>query len=840
MARKPEATAPTVGPGPSHPALWASLVYAVSTLLLAYPALAGKFLLNPVSDQYKAGYAFREYAAQHLRSGQGFPQWNPFIEGGLPYIAAMHGDIFYPTFLLRMILPTDLAMTWEFPIHLFLCGLFTYLFLRAWNFGFWGALVGGLAYMLGGSIAGYAGPGHDGKLFVSTMLPLALLLITRGVRDGRIWAWGALAITIGLAVLSPHPQLLQYLLLVSGFFALYVAFADHPGFGKLERSVAIKRLVFAAGAVVLGMLIGAVQYWPALFEYKPWSPRSAGHDYATATSYSFPIEELLNSYWPQFSGILSNYWGRNAIHFHSDYFGVVVLILAGAAFGQTRQKTFRRFWIITGAISLLWALGGYTPFFKLILAIPLFGAKYFRAPSTMIYVTAFSVSVLAAIGMERVLARHVSSDLWADEYGLSPKYPIVWAISGAVFAVLMSVGGYAALSTAVIGTMQGTLPAEYIDVFTQRASANSGAAILGVWRSLLFVIAGAGFIWALLTDRLGARTALIGLVAVLVIDLWSIERMYWVFSPRASTLYATDPAIDAIKADIKKSGEPGRVWTEERFSPDIVRDPSFVGDALMSHGLRLVGVYHGNELDMYDRLLGSPEYRESKAVFSPEFWRHENVRYLYTGMPDSTIKELTTQAKWPSPPTLLAGPVRDAAGSMVYAYRLPGDMTPAWVATAMVKASEDQALGTILDSRFDPKRVAIVDSSAKGVQTQTLQTLPEPSPARATVTAVTDQSYDISIAPPAAAGSALVVSENYYPGWQATVDGKSVPVARMNFNLIGVPLPAGARTVVLRFEDAAFRKGKVVTLVALAVALIVWIVGGIAETRRRPSAVTSA
>jgi hypothetical protein len=829
MARKPEAIAPQNPQGPSHPTLWASLVYAVSTLLLAYPALAGKFLLNPVSDQYKAGYAFREFAAQHLRSGQGFPQWNPFIEGGLPYIAAMHGDIFYPTFLLRMILPTDLAMTWEFPIHLFLCGLFTYLFLRAWNFGFWGALVGGLAYMLGGSIAGYAGPGHDGKLFVSTMLPLALLLVTRGVRDGRLWSWGALAVTIGLAVLSPHPQLFQYLLLASGSFALYVAFADHPDFGRLERSVAIKRLALAAAAVGVGMLIGAVQFWPALFEYKPWSPRSAGHDYATATSYSFPIEELLNSYWPQFSGILNNYWGRNAIHFHSDYFGVVVLMLAGAAAGQTRQKSFRTFWVATAAVSLLWALGGYTPFFKLILAIPLFGAKYFRAPSTMIYVTAFSVSVLAAIGMERVLARRVS-----------PKYPIAWAIAAGVFGVLMSVGGYSALSSAVLGTMNGSLPPEYLDAFTARASANTGEAILGVWRSFFFVIAGAGCIWALLTDRLEARIALIALAAVLVIDLWSIERMYWVFSPRASTLFATDPAIDAIKADIAKSGEPGRVWTEERFSNGIVRDANFVGDGLMSHGLRLVGVYHGNELDMYDRLLGTGEARESRVVFSPEFWRHENVRYLYTGMQDSVIKDLTTQAKWPSAPTLMAGPVRDAAGSMVYAYRLPGDMSPAWVASAMVKASEEQALGTILDPRFDPKRVAIVDSSAKDVQTQTLQGLPEPAAARAKVTATTDQSYDVTIEPPAMAGSALVVSENYYPGWQATVDGKPTPVARMNFNLIGVPLPAGARTVHLRFEDSAYEKGKVLTLVALGLALLAWIVGGIVESRRRPVAATPA
>ncbi|MGH7618363.1 MAG: hypothetical protein ACREPM_14160, partial [Gemmatimonadaceae bacterium] len=526
MARHPEVTAAspaTTVAAPRHATAWAALVYAVSTLLLAYPALAGAFLLNPVSDQYKAGYAFREYAAHSLRSGQGFPQWNPFIEGGLPYIAAMHGDIFYPTFLLRMLLPTDLAMTWEFPIHLFLCGLFTFLFLRRWSFGFWGALIGGLAYMMGGSIAGYAGPGHDGKLFVSTMLPLALLFVTYGVRDGRLWAWGGLAITVGLAVLSPHPQLLQYMLLTSGAFALYVAFADHPGYGKLERSTAIKRLALAAAAVGVGMLIGAVQYWPALIEYKPWSPRSAGHDYATATSYSFPIEELLNSYWPQFSGILSNYWGRNGIHFHSDYFGVVVLVLAGAAAGQTRQRAFRRFWVITGAVALLWALGGYTPFYKLILAIPIFGAKYFRAPSTMIFVVAFAVSVMAAIGTERLIAHRVSR-----------KYPLIWIAAGVAFAALMSVGGYAALSTTVIGTMRGALPPEYIDLFTQKAGANEGSAILGVWRSLFFVIAAATLIWSFLTERLDARTVLIGLAAVLVVDLWSIERMYLVFSPRAS------------------------------------------------------------------------------------------------------------------------------------------------------------------------------------------------------------------------------------------------------------------------------------------------------------------
>jgi hypothetical protein len=136
-------------------------VYAVATLMLAYPALAGQFLINPHSDQYIAGYQFRDFAAQSLRSGHGFPCGTR--SSGRNAVRRRHARRhFLPTFLLRMIMPTDLAMTWEFPLHLFLCGLFTFLFLRAWRFGFTGTRQR-LAYMLSGSIAGYASPGHDGS-----------------------------------------------------------------------------------------------------------------------------------------------------------------------------------------------------------------------------------------------------------------------------------------------------------------------------------------------------------------------------------------------------------------------------------------------------------------------------------------------------------------------------------------------------------------------------------------------------------------------------------------------------------------------------------------------------
>lgn len=820
-ARTPNVTTEDLA-APRHATWWASLVYAVSTMLLAYPALGGLFLINPRSDQYIAGYAFRNFAAESLRQGHGFPQWNPYLMGGLPYIAAMHGDIFYPTFLLRMILPTDKAMTWEFVIHLFLCGFFTFRFLRAWRFGFWAALIGGLAYMLGGSIAGLASPGHDGKLFVSALTPLGLLFITRGVRDGRLWAWGALAFTVGLAFLSPHPQLFEYFMILAGCFALWVAFADHPGTGTLARNVAVRRIGLALAAVLIGIAIGAVQFWPALIEYKSWSPRAAGHDWATATSFSYPIEEVLNWYWPQFTGILEDYWGRNApFHYHSDYFGVVVLVLAGAAFGQTGQKGFRRFWIAAGIVSLVWAFGGGTPFYYIPWAlVPM--TKYLRAPSTIIYITAFSVAVLAAIGTERILARRVSA-----------KYALIWLAAAGGFAVLMSVGGYSALANAVAGTItQSMLPPE---LRVQGIEQNTGAAILGVWRSFLFVALAAGVLWAFFTDRVKPKAAIISLVVLIAADLWSIERMYWIFGPPASKTYASDPAIDAIKADIAKTG-PGRV-SPVPIGQGIVKeagrvDRTFSGDHLMIHGLRLDTGYHGNELGMYQVLLAQDS---NNVRYSPQFWRHENVQYWYTGADEQTMAQIASQLHAP-PFVKLAGPVRNAVGSMVYSYKISNNDPLAWMTTAIVKAPQNQALATVLDPRFDHASVAIVDTTARDIQGVQLTAAPAPATSRATVTAYAPGSIDITLGQPAATGQALVVSENYFPGWHATVDGKPAPVAMTDFNLVGVALPQGAKSVALRFVDAAYEKGKVVTLIALIVAIVMWIAGALVERRRHSSA----
>ena len=569
-------TAPRAEPAadvgaPRLAGLWSALVYALATLWLGAPALAGQFLINIRSDQYLAGYAFREFAAHTLRTTGSFPMWNPYIYGGLPYVAAMHGDIFYPTFLLRMIMPTDVAMTVGFMLHIFLAGLFTYYLLRAWGLGFYPSLIGGLAYMMAGPISSYVSPGHDGKLFVSALTPLALWMLIRGIRDGRLYAFGVFALTVGLAVLSPHPQLLQYMLLMSGAFALFLAFSAGDDGVALPRKTAFARLGLSAAAVAVGMLMGAVQYLPVM-EYVPWSPRAGGKGYDYATTYSFPLEELINTYVPQFSGILDAYWGRNGIHLHSEYLGVSVLILAVLGFGavrMTRHRTFARFWLGTMLVALLWALGNSTPFFHLVYAI-VPGTKFFRAPSTIIYLVGLSIAVFAALGVERVLAR---------EY--SRRFLIAWGAAAALLLLLGVAGGLTSMASAV------ALPQQ-----ADRVPENAPALAIGSVRSFLAAAATLAVLLAMLTGKLRAKQTAWALVVVIALDLWSIERLYWQFSPPAAQLFASDPIIDSLKA-VK---EPSRVLAVQ-LSPetDARRDPylSTQSNGLMVHGIRQVVGYHG-------------------------------------------------------------------------------------------------------------------------------------------------------------------------------------------------------------------------------------------------------
>jgi hypothetical protein len=776
---------------------WAALAYAIATLSLAYPILAGRFLASPNSDQYLAGYAFREFAATTLKTAGHIPLWNPYLMGGVPYVAGMAGDIFYPpSLLLRAMVPVDLAMSLAFALPLFFAGFFAYLFFRSWRLGFYAALIGGLAYMLSGFVASLAGAGHDGKLYIAALMPLVLWLVTLGVRDGFRWVWGVLALAIGFAVLSPHPQVLQYMLLACGAFALYVAISEAKS-GRIERNAAMGRLALAAGAVILGFLMGAIQFLPVM-EYTPWSPRAGGQGYAYAITFSFPPEELINTYLPQFSGLLTAYWGRNGIHFHSEYIGVVVLMLAGAGLGAVKTRGFARFWLGTFIVALLWALGGFTPFYHLVYAlVP--GSKFFRAPSTIFYIVSFCVALFAALGVERIAAR-----------AIGPRYLVGWLIAGVLIAVLAASGGFTNVGEAIAD------PSRIAAV-----EANAPAVTLGALRSLLFVVLTAVVLMGFLRGKLTLHVSAVALLVLAAVDLWTIDRHYWGSSPAAKVVYAPNDITEYITR--ANESEQGRVFAAQLSADNAAdHDPFLRGDALMVNDIRMVTGYHGNELGRYQMLNGFTRDAQLQTILgNPNFARLANMKYVLTNLDSLPIPGYQR----------LAGPAKDSEGSTLYLFGVPGDNPPAWVAPVIVKAPDDAVLSTVLDLRFDPGTAALFDTSA-AVNAVQVKQLPAPLDIRAKVTRYDPGHITVQLDEPAPAGSALVVSENYYPGWEASVDGKPATIGRADFTLIGGELPAGGRNIDLTYESAIYERGRAITVVAFLLAVGA-LAGGIVLQRRR-------
>jgi hypothetical protein len=752
---------------PRRPALVAALVFLLAALTLCWPMLAGRFLLG--DDQYVAGYGFRLFGAEMFRATGRIPEWNPYLFGGLPYIAAQHGDIFYPTAWLRWLLPIDTAMNLGFFVHIVLAGVTMYALLRALRVSWAGALVGGLAYELSGIVASLVRPGHDGKLFVSALAPLALLAVLRAVRDRRPWGYGLLALTVGLCMLSPHYQMTYYLLVATGLWTLYLVFVapERPAGLRWARELA---LVF--GAVVLGLGLAAIQVLPFL-QYVPYSPRGAGGpsggwDYAIL--FSMPPEEIVTTVLPQFNGVLEGYWGRNVFKLHTEYLGAIVVVLAVIGIGDRgRRRTVQAL----GAIALLFLLisfGGYTPFYRLWYAVMPMMQKV-RAPGMAFFLVALPVAVFAGFGVDRLLRGEV------------PRRTLIVPV--------VVLGGLALLGAAGVLQSVGTLLAG--DEQAARLAANAPALRTGALRLLLVVLVGGAALWSVWSGRLRGTAAVAALALVVTGDLWSIDRQFFAFREPAREVFRDD----AITSRLRRERKPFRVLDAGVYQ----------GSYLMAHDVQTMLGYHGNELRYYDELLGGKG--QWRNAGNPGLIDLLAVRFLL--LPEVQAVPGFHQ---------VVGPVPTTPGAPAVLFER--DTTPPYVrvVAGAAKLPEDQLVPTVIDPRFPYNSIALYpDTASLAPEPIRGGQVPAPATVRATLADWAPGRMRVTLEGAAAKPAYLIIGENWYPDWHASVDGKPAQLHRADYALLSVVLPPGAREVTLTFASAAYARGKLVTLAALLLTL---------------------
>jgi hypothetical protein len=733
--------------------------------------LSGQFLVG--DDQYIAGYGFRLFGAEMFRRTGSIPEWNPYLFGGMPYIAAMHGDIFYPTAWLRWVLPVDTAMNLGFALHIVLAGITMYALARALGTSWTGAVVSGLAYELTGIVASLVKPGHDGKLFVSALAPLALLALLRGIRDQRLEGYAVLALTVGLCMLSPQYQMAYYTLVASALWSLYLVFLD-PARPR-DRHWAIP-LVLAGGAVGLGLDIAAIQILPFL-AYIPYSPRAAGGPsggWEYATGFSMPPIEIMTTVLPQFNGVLENYWGTNFFKSHTEYIGPLVLVMAILGIGDRTRRRLVQALAVIAVLFLLIAFGGHTPFYRLWYEMmPMM--KKVRAPGMAFFLVALPTALWAGLGVDRLLRREVSLRALAVPLG--------------------GLGGLALLGA--IGVLQTVASGLASEQQMERVAANAAPLQLGSLRLLLFVGLGGAALWLVREGRLAGWKAAAALAIVTVADLWSIDRLFFQFQAPASELYRDD----AVTSRLRVQPKPFRVLDVGVYQ----------GSYLMAHDIQSMLGYHGFEIRFYDELLGGKG--EWRYAGSPNL--HDLLAVQYILLPEAQAVPGFHQ---------VLGPVPTTPGKP--AILLERDTLPSYVRVVpgAAKIPESQLAPTVIDPRFPLNSVALYSDTTSITPEPLNGKVPAGSTVSATLAEWTPGSMRIRLEGAAAKPSYLLIGETWHPDWHAQVDGKAAAVLRADDALLSVVLPPGARQVGLHFHSAQYDRGRWVTYVALlaAAALLAW------------------
>ena len=789
---------------PRRPTLAAIGLLSAWIALLSLPMLGGKFLASQYGDQFSTGYAFRAWGAAQWRATGHMPQWNPEIFGGLPFVAAMHGDIFYPTAFLRLLLPTVTAMNLGFAAHYVAAGLLVYLLLRLLGTSWSASVTGGLAYQLSGVVASLVQPGHDGKLFVSALLPLCLIGLVLALRRGRWEGYAILALGVGLGLFA-HYQMIYYALIVAGLFALYLTYGEpDPKAPVGNRHLA---LGLAFGAVLVGFGIAMIQVLP-FYHYIPFSPRAEGYyGWEGSTSYAIPWNHVPEFFFANFVGSRETYWGLNSLKLHSEYLGLPVVALAvlGAGVAARRRLVL---WISgIGLLFLLVSLGAGTPFYSLWWSVMPF-VKQTRAPGMAFFVVALVVAMLAAFGVERL------------EKGEGRSHVVVWLGLGGLITLLGAGGAFGGIAQSFAQANQTQVAQFGRDLIGAARAGEAAQRLGGALSGLALVAAGA---IALLFGRKKIPLAALGLGLALVVgaDLWRNATGFWTFTGEHKRLYGSDPILEYIH---KTGDDSRRVLNIPRDPYRVLNLNAYPGSSLMAHDVPELLGHHGNELRYFDDLMGGKN--QWRNLGAATLWDLFAIRFVVLpdqpGFTDSI----------PGFRKVLDGVATAGGGRAVLLERI---VTPAYarVVPAAVKVSDEQAIATVLDPRFAVDRAVVLAQDAP-MMPKAFSVLPAAIASSARVAPWAPGRMTITLSPAPAVESYLVVSENFYPGWRATVDGASAPVGRGDVSLITVALPAGAKEVQLEFTSPDYQTGRLITWLALTI-----VVAGLALPvllRRSPSA----
>ena len=446
---------------PSEPALFARYSLSKIYLLLAiyagslcFPLLRGKSLywgdillyFLPMADFQRASFLH----------GQ-IPLWNPHVLLGQPLLGNPQMGVFYPPNAILFLCPGWLSLSILTVLHLFLCGVFCFHFLRGQRLSELSATVGALTYA--GSSAIIARLQFPPMVMVAPYLPLLLLLIDKitegspgvGCRVSGVKPEGlpsekaqcseqdssiptpdtrtplllclSLSLVIALMLLASHPQMAYLSLLVAVPYAVYrVRQRTGQWFHRVWLGF--------AGSFALGVLLCSVQLLPTLQLLRE-SPREQMTP-EMANRFFLEARQLLTLIFPRVLGhpAFGDYKAAGNAWEPSIFVGWLPLVAAFYtvfyAIRVRKHLSVTRFWLIVSAVNLWLAFGVKAILFRVAFyLVP--GVSKFHDPARFLFPLTFALVVLGAFGVETWLK--AGSRSWGLRASaiLLTALPLLWS-----------------------------------------------------------------------------------------------------------------------------------------------------------------------------------------------------------------------------------------------------------------------------------------------------------------------------------------------------------------------------------------------------------------------------
>lgn len=736
-----------------------------------------------------------------------------------------------PTFLIWCPYPSNFGVHfWKFinnltpiPVNWVLLYLVcAYIFFCCLKINPWLSFLGSVAFAFTSYNFIIIDAGHYNKVMALAVLAPLLGGIMITLRGNYLWGGLLTAICVSLEICATHLQITYYFLLsclIIGLVEFYFCLKQKhtAGFFKAIGVLAL--------AVVIGLGPNVSSIWTT-YEYSQETTRgkselvnetgkqSSGLDKEAVYMWSYGIMETFTFLIPNFYGgatgtklseksdvyktavskgvavqqakkIIQSvplYWGDQPFTSGPAYMGSIVCFMF--LLGLLIVKGPVKWWcLLVFLFTVFVAWGKNFSIFNDFLYdyLPMF--KSFRS-ITMIHVVTELVMVLLGI---MAIKKLTDKDFSYDELKKGLLHSLIVLAVLTLFFSLMP-GTFLSFKGLVDETQ---LKAQWPDwLIAAIVSDRESMLKQDAFRSLIFILLAAGFIWLFLKKKIKSNLLYAGLILLMLGDMWSVNKRYLnnsdfynkrqvketFVATRANLLIQQDTTLHHRVLDLTKS----------TFS-----------DAQASYFHKSVGGYHAAMLRRYKDLIENQISKNNMSVLNML-----NTKYFILKNPDN-----------PNEPTPQINPNACGAVWLVDEYKI------------VQNANEEMDALTV----FNPLTTAIVDKRFE----ENLKNFQIVKNNQNVINLVLYEPNYLVYNSSTNGDQLAVFSEIYYDkGWNAYIDGKLVPHIRVNYILRAMKLPAGQHKIEFKFEPVSYDIGEKVSFASSITLIALLLLVGIKEIIR--------